>query len=122
MTNVKNERRLFLERTAVVVATMLAGTVLAAGAGAAEQEGHEGHGAMLGRGGVDGYEMSDGVEGRCATCEFWGGPRRLSESRAVITVTGLGWCNNPKSPDYRKMTSPEHGPMGAVWKKWAALG
>ena len=122
MTDFKNERRSFLKRALGVAAMAVGGTVLATRARAGEPNGHEGHGGTLGRGGVDGYEMSSGVEGRCATCEFWGGQRRLSENGTAITVTGLGWCNNPKSPNYRKMTSPEHGPMGGVWKKWAPLG
>jgi hypothetical protein len=75
----------------------------------------------MGRGGTDGYVMESSVTQRCATCEFWGGGRRLSSDRKSITVTGLGWCNNPASPNFQKLTSPEHGPMD-VWKKWQALG
>jgi len=122
MPDLKDERRVFLKRAAGVAAMVVAGTVIATRARAGELDGHEEHGATLGKGAADGYEMSSGVEGRCATCEFWGGQRRLSESGGAITVTGLGWCNNPKSPNYRKMTSPEHGPMREVWKKWGALG
>ena len=122
MTNFKSERRLFLERAAGVAATVVAGSVLATRAWAGEQGGHEGHSGLLGTGAVDGYEMSSGVDGRCATCEFWGGQRRRSESGATITVTGLGWCNNPKSPDYRKMTSPEHGPDGGSVEKVGGAG
>jgi hypothetical protein len=56
----------------------------------------------------------------CATCEFWGGPRRLARDGKTVTMTGFGWCNNPQSQNYQKMTSPEHGPM-AVWKKWQLI-
>lgn len=81
---------------------------------------HEGDTRMLGHGATDGYVMRSDVAQRCGTCEFWGGPRRLAEDGKSITITGLGWCNNPKSHNFQKMTSPEHGPM-AVWKKWQLL-
>ena len=66
---------------------------------------------MLGRGGSDGYIMDASVKLHCGTCEFWGGPRRVLEDSKTLTITALGWCNNPASPNYQKMTSPEHGPM-----------
>ena len=117
MRDVNVERRAFLLKTC----TVAAGSVLAAGYGravAAEQEGKAMD--MMGQGGADGYVMPSSVAQRCATCEFWGGPRRLAQDGKTITVTGLGWCNNPQSPDYQKMTSPEHGPM-TVWKKWQLI-
>ena len=115
MMDRNEERRAFLIKTG----TALAGTVLAMRAipstFAAEHEM-----AMTGEGGADGYVIQSNLAQRCATCEFWGGPRRLARDGKSITVTGLGWCNNPNSENYQKITSPEHGPM-AVWKKWQVI-
>jgi hypothetical protein len=115
MKKVLSDRRTFVQRTCAMAAgTMLAGPLIGRAMGAE-------HEAALGRGGTDGYIMDSTVAKHCATCEFWGGPRRLSPDRKSITVTGLGWCNNPASPNYQKLTSPEHGPMD-VWKRWQLLG
>jgi hypothetical protein len=111
MKNARMERRAFL------TAGALAAGALAGLAGRARAESHD---AALGQGAGDGYVMSSGVVRHCATCEFWGGPRRLAADGKTLTVTGLGWCNNPQSPNYQKMTSPEHGPM-SVWRKWQAI-
>jgi hypothetical protein len=118
MDTFANDRRTFIRRTGAVAATaMLAGPLVRRALGAEHE--HAGHGA-LGRGGADGYVMDATVTKHCGTCGFWGGPRRLSADRKSITVTGLGWGNNPASPNHQKMTSPEHGPMDA-WKKWSLL-
>ena len=118
MTDLSVERRAFLLKTGAVAV----GSMLAAGgvrqAVAAEPEGKAME--MMGQGGPDGYVMHSNVVQRCGTCEFWGGPRRLAQDGKSITITGLGWCNNPQSANYQKMTSPEHGPM-AVWKKWQLI-
>jgi hypothetical protein len=117
MKGIKTDRRAFIIKTV----TSAAGSVLAAAiigpAIVAEAAG----GGMLGHGGTDGYVLGSAVTQHCGTCEFWGGPRRLSKDRKSITVSGLGWCNNPDSPNYEKMTSPETGPM-TTWKKWSLLG
>jgi len=116
MMDLKVERRALLLKTCAVAA----GSVLAASIvrPAVAAEGKEAE--MMGQGGTDGYVMNSSVAQRCATCEFWGGPRRLAQDGKTITITGLGWCNNPQSANYQKMTSPEHGPM-AVWKKWQLI-
>jgi hypothetical protein len=75
----------------------------------------------MGHGEAGGYVMATGIAKHCGTCEFWGGPRRISQDGKTITITGLGWCNNPKSPNYQKITTPDHGPMD-TWRKWGALG
>jgi hypothetical protein len=66
------------------------------------------------------YEMPTSTEGKCATCEFWGGVRRLTKDRKQVLVQSLGWCNNPTSRHYQQLTTPETGPMES-WKKWGAL-
>ena len=118
MTKSTNERRIFLTRAMGVAATAITGALLSSRTLAAE---HGGDHDALGHGGSDGYVMSSSVEQHCVTCEFWGGQRRVSEDGKAITVGGLGWCNNPESPNFQKLTSPEHGPM-KTWRKWSALG
>ena len=115
MTALAIDRRGFVHRSCALVAgAMLAGPAI----GRALAAQHEG---MMGRGGPDGYVVDSTVTNHCATCEFWGGARRVSPDRKTITVTGLGWCNNPASPNHQKLTSPDHGPM-EVWKQWQPLG
>jgi hypothetical protein len=115
MKNATTGRRTFVRRSCALAAgAVLAGPLLRRAVGAE-------HAGAMGRGGSDGYVMDATVTKHCATCEFWGGPRRLSPDREHVTVTGLGWCNNPASPNYQKLTSPEHGPMEA-WKRWQPLG
>jgi hypothetical protein len=112
MNKVKTGRRTFLLKASVAVgAALLAPAVIASAA--AE--------TMIGRGGSDGYIMDTTVTRHCGTCEFWGGPRRVSEDSKTLTITGLGWCNNPSSPNYQKLTSSDHGPMD-TWRRWRVLG
>jgi anaerobic selenocysteine-containing dehydrogenase len=68
-----------------------------------------------------GFTMDSATEGQCATCRFWGGIRKVSEDGKSITTQSLGWCNNPKSMSFQKMTPPDFGPMKS-WTKWEALG
>ena len=58
--------------------------------------------------------------GVCATCQYWGGIRRVSEDRSTVHCESLGWCNNPQSHNYQSKTTPITGPM-AHWKKWDPL-
>ena len=64
--------------------------------------------------------LGSDTEGRCVTCEFWGGIRRISKDGKTIAVESLGYCNNPKSRNYQKTTTPTSGPM-AAWRRWKAL-
>ena len=114
MTSFGSDRRAFVRLTGAIAGAVLAGPLVGRASGAADHD-------AMGHGGSDGYVMEATVANHCATCEFWGGPRRISADRKTLTVTGLGWCNNPASPNYQKLTSPEHGPMD-VWKKWQVLG
>jgi hypothetical protein len=118
MTDLRSERRAFLVKTCAVAAGSLLGARVVRQAVAAEHEGKAME--VMGHGGTDGYVLRSTVTQHCGTCEFWGGPRRLAQDGTTITITGLGWCNNPQSQNYQKMTSPEHGPM-AVWKKWPLI-
>lgn len=70
--------------------------------------------------GVDAFTVKAREEGICATCQFWGGVRRVSEDRQTVYCETLGWCNNPKSRYFQTKTTPATGPMGS-WKRWDAL-
>jgi len=62
------------------------------------------------------------TEDTCATCRFWGGIRKLSDDGKQVIAQSKGWCNNPNSPNHRKLTMADHR-MGKadIWKKWTAL-
>ena len=100
----ENARRTFMHRTAQVAVGGVLGSLLS-NAGATD---------------LAGFKIDSATEYKCATCNFWGGIRKLSEDSKTITTQSLGWCNNPKSHSYQKMTPPDYGPMKA-WKKWGAL-
>lgn len=114
MNETKSNRRDFLVRGATVVA----GSLLCSSVVSSIAHGQD-HMEGMGQGETNGYVLPSGTTKHCGTCEFWGGPRRISPDKS--TITGLGWCNNPNSPSYQKMTTPDHGPMD-TWKKWGALG
>ncbi len=78
-------------------------------------------GALINAHAETGFTMDSAAKGQCATCRFWGGIRKVSEDGKTITTQSLGWCNNPKSMSYHKMTPPDFGPMKS-WTKWEALG
>lgn len=61
-------------------------------------------------------------ENTCGTCQFWGGMRRVSEDKTMVHSQSLGWCNNPASPNFGKLTSANHEMKPGVWKRWPALG
>lgn len=72
----------------------------------------------------DELSVSSAMTGKCGTCEFWGGVRKISADGKTVrfeSASATGWCNNPKSPNYHKPTMPEQGPM-PMWRKWGALG
>jgi|GEM_PF-705459 len=80
------------------------------------KHGHE-HGGPGGDFAVDAT-----LEDICATCRFWGGMRKLSDDGKKVMARSMGWCNNPDSPNHRKLTMADHRMRKAdVWKKWAAL-
>ena len=66
------------------------------------------------------FEMLSTTEGKCATCKYWGGIRKLSKDGKTVCAQSLGYCNNPESHNYHKTTTPETGPM-KKWRKWGAI-
>lgn len=71
-------------------------------------------------GSSEAFAIGADSEARCGTCQFWGGKRRVSDDGRTVLAESLGVCNNPASHNFRKVTTPETGPMPA-WKKWEAL-
>ena len=99
------DRRKFILRTSQAVAgAALAGSAINASAG------------------TDGsyFVLDSSLINLCGTCQHWGGRRRISTDGKSIDVDSLGWCNNPKSPNYRKTTGPKGG-MKLVWEKWSEI-
>ena len=108
-----NTRRGFLTSSG----KLIDGTAALAAMGAHAAEEHAPHGES-----GDGHAMDAGSENMCATCQFWGGMRKISEDGKQVVAQSMGWCNNPESPNHRKLTAPDHEMKKAgIWKKWAAL-
>ena len=115
----KTDRRGFLKANGALLATGL--IVSLRPAYAEEKSGHMDHGGSLkSEKGADAFVVKAHEKGICATCQYWGGIRRVSEDKATVYCESLGWCNNPKSPHYQSKTTPVTGPMD-TWKKWDAL-
>jgi len=73
-------------------------------------------------GSVEGHSVDTKSENTCATCQFWGGMRKVSKDKTEVVAQSMGWCNNPDSPNYQKLTMADHEMKKAgIWKKWAAL-
>ena len=81
---------------------------------AAEEHDHGGSG--------NGLVLDAAMESRCATCQFWGGMRKVSVDKKQVITQSMGWCNNPDSPNHQKLTAADHLMNKAgVWVKWAIL-
>lgn len=107
-------RRNFLKTSG----TLLAGAAAlgALGAQASEEHAHD-HG-----GSGEGQAVRASAENTCATCEFWGGMRKLSQDKSQVAAQSMGWCNNPESPNHAKLTAPDHlMTKPGIWKKWGAI-
>ncbi len=103
MDNTKVNRRKFLGKTSALFTLAAIGGVASSSANAGLH-----------------FEMSSDTEGKCATCKYWGGIRKLSKDGKTVCAQSLGYCNNPESHNYHKTTTPETGPM-KKWKKWGAI-
>jgi anaerobic selenocysteine-containing dehydrogenase len=71
---------------------------------------------------ADGVTVNADAKYICATCQFWGGMRKVSKDKKTISVQTMGWCNNENSMNYQKLTSAVRTmKKTGIWKKWAAL-
>jgi hypothetical protein len=69
-----------------------------------------------------GHRVDAKSQNTCVTCRFWGGMRKVSKDKTEVVAQSMGWCNNPDSPNYQKLTMADHQmEKVGVWKKWAAL-
>jgi hypothetical protein len=109
---IDSPRRRFVGSGAAAVAAVMTAAV----SGPALATGHAGHG-MPGSPEAGGVRFT-GSEKACATCVFWGGSRKAE--KGSVLASSLGTCNNPASPNFQKMTSPDH--VMPQWVKWPALG
>jgi hypothetical protein len=106
-------RRTFLTDSGKLVAGAIALGSISAQTVAAEHE-HGGDG--------DGHAIDSSAENTCATCQFWGGMRKVSGDKSEVVAQSMGWCNNPESPNHTKLTAPDHQmKKTGIWKRWAAL-
>ena len=79
------------------------------------------HAQMQGGGG-DGLTVPAADKDTCGTCQFWGGMRKISDDKQEVVAQSMGWCNNPDSPNYQKLTAADNQmKKPGVWKKWPAL-
>ena len=106
-------RRNFLS----VSAKMLAGTAALASMGvAAGSHEHHNHGSG------DGMMLDASKKDTCGTCGYWGGMRKASKDKTMVMAQSMGWCNNPDSMNYQKLTSADHlMKKTGMWKKWSVL-
>ena len=45
-----------------------------------------------------------------------------SEDKKTVVAQSMGWCNNPDSPNYQKLTMADHQMKKVgVWKKWHVI-
>jgi hypothetical protein len=109
----KQTRRGFISRSGTLIAT----TATVGLTQSALSQDHSDHGSVGG-----GLRVSTGTEKTCATCRFWGGMRRLDKDKSEITAQSMGWCNNPDSPNYSKLTQADHQmKKPGIWEKWSVL-
>jgi anaerobic selenocysteine-containing dehydrogenase len=109
-------RRNFLTATG----KLLIGTA-ALGSLAAHASEEQEHAHMHGGSG-DGLALDATAKATCATCQFWGGMRKISQDKKQVIAQSMGWCNNPDSPNHQKLTMADHQMKKAgIWKQWAAL-
>lgn len=104
---------------AVQMAGMAA--LAAAGIGTAKAEEHH-HKPGMEDGMGEGWKLPSDTKSHCGTCRYWGGMRRITDDKKEVVAVSLGWCNNPDSPNYHKMTPPVHEmTQPNTWTKWDAL-
>jgi anaerobic selenocysteine-containing dehydrogenase len=106
-------RRDFLTNSAKFIAGSAA---LAAGGVIAASHEHD-HGAA-----GEGMAVDAAAKDTCGTCQYWGGMRKISKDKKQVTAQSMGWCNNPDSMNYQKLTTADHMmKKPGIWKKWTAI-
>ncbi len=85
-----NTRRGFLTTSGKLIVGTAA--LAAMGAHAAEEHAHHGESG-------DGHAMDAGSENMCATCQFWGGMRKISEDGKQSRRAEHGLVQQPGEPE-----------------------
>ncbi len=107
-------RRNFLAASGTLLATT---ATLGSFAAQASSHGHMHHGS------ADGHAIDASTTDTCATCQYWGGMRKISKDKKQVFAQSMGWCNNPNSMNHQKLTMADHKmKKTGIWKKWGALG
>lgn len=108
------QRRNFLTTAGKCLLSMAALGSVTAHATGEHAHMHEGSG--------DGLAVDATLKDVCATCQFWGGMRKISDDKKTVIAQSMGWCNNPDSPNHQKLTAADHRMnKPGIWKKWPAL-
>jgi len=72
---------------------------------------------------AEGHAIDAKATDTCATCEYWGGMRKVAEDKNRVIAQSMGWCNNPNSMNYQKLTMADHRMQKTgIWKRWGVLG
>ena len=112
MKNIKSRRHFLVSSGKLIAGT----AALGGGMSAYAMDEHHHHGAG------DGMTTDASSKHRCATCQYWGGMRKLSKDKKQVVTQSMGWCNNPESPNYQKLTTADHEMKKAgIWMKWEIL-
>ena len=111
--SVESRRNFLATSGKLLVSTVALGSIAAH---ATEEHAHM-HG-----GSGDGLAVDATSKNMCATCQFWGGMRRISDDNKEVIAQSMGWCNNPDSPNHRKLTAADHQMnKPGIWTRWPAL-
>jgi anaerobic selenocysteine-containing dehydrogenase len=111
--SIESRRKFLAASSTLLVGSVALGSVLAH---ASEEHAH-----MHGDSG-DGQAIDATAKDTCATCQFWGGMRKISEDKKQVIAQSMGWCNNPDSPNHQKLTMADHRmKKPGTWKRWPAL-
>ena len=106
---IESRRRFLATSGTLLVGTAAFGTLTAYAGG------HQ-HGAG------DGLVIDAAKKDTCATCQYWGGMRKVSDDKKQVTAQSMGWCNNPDSPNHQKLTAADHKmKKSGIWKEWTVL-
>ena len=109
-----NDRRQFLAKSGKLI---IGGVALTSFSAYASQHGEHAHG-----GAGDGIAVDASTQDICGTCQYWGGMRKVSSDKARVIAQSMGWCNNPDSANYQKLTTADHQmKKTGIWEKWAVL-
>lgn len=60
-------------------------------------------------------------EHRCATCEYWGGERKVHSDPRVVDWFGSGMCSGQNRGRRGKQVSGGIRPGGSCWECWRCL-